>query len=273
MLNALSIDVEDWFHILGLRNEIPISDWHKMESRVERNTRRILNILDVCNETKATFFVLGWVAEHFPNLIMEIQERGHEIASHGYSHRLVYQLTPEQFREDVQRAKSITEDVIGQRVIGYRVPGFSIQNGNLWALDVIKESGFVYDSSIFPAYRGHGGFNDAPIYPYQDSSGLWEFPISVVQYWGMNIPFAGGGYLRFLPYSVIKKAINKINSQGQSVILYLHPRDLDIHQPRIELSPYRRFKCYVNLHTAKNKLEALLKDFNFAPVREVLGLR
>ena len=270
ILNALSIDVEDWFHILDLKNEIPIADWHKMESRVSKNTIKLLSLFSQ-HGVRATFFVLGWVAEQFPQLVLEIKRQGHEIASHGYGHKLAYQQTPQEFRDDVTKVKRILERIIHQEVMGYRVPGFSIQNGNLWALDILKEEGFVYDSSICPAVRGHGGLDGSPIYPYKHPSGLWEFPISVFRFLGKNISFSGGGYLRFFPYSFIKNAIKKINSQNQPVMVYLHPREIDVSQPRLKMPLNRRFKCYVNLHTTEKKLDRLLRDFNFASISEVLG--
>jgi len=268
-LNALSIDVEDWFHILDIGSSVSLDQWGRMENRVVSNTLDLLDILSEHGEVKCTFFVLGWVAERYPDLIREIKQRGHEIASHGYAHVLAYQQNQSEFRDDVRKSRSIIERVAQVEVIGYRVPGFSIRDENLWAIDVLHDEGFLYDSSIFPARRGHGGMNSAPIYPYQYENGLWEFPISVVEISRLRVPFSGGGYFRLLPYYMIRRFMKKINAGGHPVVVYLHPRDIDAGQPRLPMPINRSLKCYVNLHSAKMKLCKMLDEFSFAPVCEV----
>lgn len=272
ILNVLSIDVEDWFHLFDAENNFTISDWHQLESRVEINTRKILNILEEHDGVKATFFVLGWIAEQFPQLVLEIKHHGHEIASHGYGHQLIYKQTPDEFRIDIAKSKLILESIVQQHILGYRAPAYSIKNESRWALDIIKEVGFVYDSSIFSAARWYGGLKGEPIYPYQYPSGLWEFPISMIKFLRINIPFSGGGYFRFFPYSFIKKAIKSINNNQKPVVIYLHPREVDVLHPKFDMPLHRRFRCYVNLHSTEKKLHALLSDFKFAPIREVLAL-
>ncbi len=272
-LNALSIDVEDWFHVLDISASVNLDQWDRMENRVVPNTLELLDVLSEHGEVRCTFFVLGWVAERYPDLIREIKQRGHEIASHGYAHVLAYQQNQSEFRDDVRKSKSIIERVAQVEVIGYRVPGFSIKGESLWAIDILHDQGFLYDSSIFPARRGHGGMNNAPIYPYQYENGLWEFPISVVEISRLRIPFSGGGYFRLLPYYMIRRFIKRVNAGGHPVVLYLHPRDIDSGQPRLPMPINRSLKCYVNLHIAKTKLCKMLDEFSFAPMCEVFGLR
>ena len=272
-LNALSIDVEDWFHILDIGDTVNIGNWDEMENRVVSNTLALLDILRKHGDVKCTFFVLGWVAERYPDLVREIKNQGHEIASHGYAHVLAYQQNQKEFRDDIRKSKSIIERVAQTEVIGYRVPGFSIKNKNLWAIDVLREEGFVYDSSVFPALRGHGGMNGAPIHAYQYANGLWELPISMIEISKLRIPFSGGGYFRLFPYYIIRRAMKRINDSNHPVVIYLHPRDIDAGQPRLPMPVNRSLKCYVNLHSTGKKLCRLLDEFSFAPMSEVLGLR
>jgi len=276
MLNALTIDVEDWFHILDLEDGCTMADFAAMESRVEKNTTKLLRILREFN-VKGTFFVLGWVAENFPDLIREIHREGHEIASHGYSHTLCYEMSTEDFRQDTLKSICILEELTGERILGYRVPGFSIGSENLDVLDILLDLGFKYDSSIYPGTRGHGGFPGAPRYIYQQSTPkgkrILEMPSSCFNIFGKNVAFAGGGYLRLFPYSVIKRGIYHYNKDGHPVNVYLHPREIDPNHPRLEMPLHRKFKSYVNLRSTETKLKALLRDYRFGRAKDVLGIK
>lgn len=274
MLNALTIDVEDYYQVSAFESVIKFEEWNQYESRVEQNTYRILDILDA-NQTKATFFVLGWIAEQHPKLVQEIQKRGHEVASHGYSHRRVYTQTPEQFRTETRRARYILEDIIGQPIRGYRAASYSITKNSLWALDILQEEGFVYDSSIFPIRHDLYGIPGYPRFCHRlngyTKQRLVEFPISTLQLMGITIPVAGGGYLRLFPYPFIRWAIRHINSrEHQPVIIYLHPWEIDPAQPRIHASLLSRFRHYLNLAKMEDRLRRLLQDFQFGTVSEVL---
>src|SRR4030043_1750010 len=198
ILNGLSFDVEDWFHVENLKGAISFSEWDYCDLRVVENTHRILNILDQY-QTKATFFILGWVAERCPSLVKEIAERGHEIASHGYSHELIYKQTPEEFHEDIRRSKDILQSITSEPILGYRAPAFSITSESDWALDILKNNGFAYDSSMFPTsfhnrYGNNSNGNSNERFPFRFSNGLVEMPLSTVKLAGKNIPVGGGGY-------------------------------------------------------------------------------
>lgn len=274
MLNALTFDIEDWFHICDIEAGYSINDWDGLESRVENNTLKILKILKKEN-IKASFFVLGWVAERYPELIKEISKKGHEIASHGYSHKLVYECSPQEFRDDIRKSADILENIINQKIIGFRATGFSITKYTEWAFEILAKEGFKYDASVFPTNRGHGGISGAPIYPYvieTPAGKLKEFPNTVLNVFGKRIAFCGGGYFRLYPYSLIKYGIKKINNLGHSAIIYLHPRELDPEQPRMKIPWKRSFKYYVNLSRTEEKLKRLINDFQFVPVRKVLDL-
>lgn len=275
MLNILTIDVEDWFHILDIRDCCSLKNWDNLEIRVARNTEKLLEILKE-NKIKATFFILGWVAERYPELVKIIAQEGHEIASHSYAHKLVYEMSKEEFRKDLKRSKETIESIIGNKIYGYRASGFSIINDTKWAFEILTEESFLYDASVFPAVREHGGMPDAPIHPYmiKTSSGpLWEFPISVLNFAGKNMAFCGGGYLRLFPYWFIKYGIKKINKKGYPVVVFLHPREIDANQPRMKLPLKRKFKYYVKLSSTEDKLKKILKDFSFGTIKEVLDIK
>jgi polysaccharide deacetylase family protein (PEP-CTERM system associated) len=273
MLNALSIDLEDWFHLLDVESAPPLEEWARLESRVERNTRVFLTILER-HRVRATFFVLGWIAERFPGLVRELAEKGHEIASHGYGHKLVYASSPAEFESDILKSWQVISAASGRPVLGYRAPGFSVNGSCLWAFDVLARHGFLYDSSIFPSLRGHGGFygysTQIVRHACADGAGLWEIPISVLGACGLRIAFCGGGYFRFFPAWLMRWGIRRLNRRGLPAVIYLHPRDLDASQPRIEMPFRRRWKCYVNLQSTAQKLEELLREFRFGPMVEVL---
>lgn len=276
MLNALTIDVEDYYQVSAFESVIRFEDWPMYESRVERNTRRLLGILDEYR-TKATFFVLGWEAEQRPKLVEEIAQRGHEIASHGYRHRLVYSMSPAECRDDIRRSKSILENIMGTPVLGFRAASYSVVATSTWCLDVLVGLGFQYDSSIFPIHHDRYGIPTARRFPHlveRPLGSLIEFPLSTVRYLGLNWPVAGGAYLRFLPAWAIRAGIRRINeTEEQPAIVYLHPWELDRDQPRLKGSLASRFRHYTSLSKTEGKLRRLLQEFSFATVREVLTCR
>jgi len=278
MINALTIDVEDYFQVNAFARQIRFEEWDNYPLRVGDNTQRILETLDKLN-VKATFFILGWVAERLPHLVREIQAQGHEIACHGYGHELIYSIGPERFRVDIRRAKQILEDIGGVSVQGYRAPSYSITKQSLWALDILIEEGFSYDSSIFPVYHDTYGVPDAPRFPHvitRKSGTICEFPLTTLPLcWGTKeyrLPIAGGGYLRLLPAALIQRGIAKINQvERQPAVLYFHPWELDPEQPRINASLKSRLRHYLNLHRTEGKLEYLFKRLKFAPMQTVLA--
>ena len=274
MRNALTFDIEDYFHVESAASAVQRAEWPSYEPRVVANTRRILDLLDEAG-VKATCFVLGWVAEREPALVREIAARGHEVACHSFAHRLVYSLTLHEFRQDTRRAKAAIEDAAGVAVVGYRAPTFSIVRRSLWALDVLAEEGFEYDSSIFPIHHDRYGMPRAPRFPHevQLASGrtIAEFPMTTLALAGARLPFSGGGYFRLLPYTVIRAALRRLNRrEHQPGIVYLHPWEFDPAQPRLPMHLLSRFRHYVNLRTTHVKLRRLMRDFEFAPARDVL---
>jgi polysaccharide deacetylase family protein (PEP-CTERM system associated) len=247
--------------------------WDKFPSRVVGNTERLLAMFEE-HRVKATFFVLGWVAERYASLVAEIAKSGHELASHGYNHRLVYDQTPDAFRDDVRRAKHLIEDQSGQQVRGYRAPSYSITNRSLWALDVLTEEGYTYDASIFPIRHDRYGIPDAPRHPYamaRAAGSLTEAPPSTVRLGSTNLPVAGGGYFRLLPYQWTSWGIRRINEQeGKPAIFYLHPWEIDPGQPRLEASALSRFRHYRNLSETEPRLRRLLAEFRFGTLASLL---
>lgn len=279
MINALTIDVEDYFHVTAFDRHIMPDQWDTYPLRVESNTRRILDMLDEY-AVRATFFVLGWVAERRPALVREIHRRGHEIACHGYGHQLIYRLTPQEFRTDVSKAKTILEDLCGERVHGYRAPSYSITAKSLWALDILVEEGFSYDSSIFPITHDIYGIPGGKRFPHEISThagAIQEFPISTfplnVGGWKSHVPIAGGGYLRLFPAALVSWAIQGINArENQPAVVYFHPWEIDPHQPRIRAGLKSRFRHYLNLQRMELKIRYLLSNLRFSPVRDILKL-
>jgi polysaccharide deacetylase family protein (PEP-CTERM system associated) len=271
VINALTIDVEDYFQVEGFAGVIARSEWESYPSRVVATTQLILQMLNAAG-VQATFFVLGWVAERYPSLVQEIAAEGHEIASHGYWHQLVYQQKPEEFAEDVARSLRVIRNACPDaEIIGYRAPSFSITQQSLWAWDLLSDLGIKYDSSVFPI-TGHDtyGMADAPRVASQVTPRLYEFPLSTVRYFGRNWPVAGGGYFRLMPFRLTCHAIRRINAENQPAVVYLHPWEFDPDQPRIGAAPWRsRFRHYVNLRKTEKRLQMLLERFAFAPVQEV----
>lgn len=269
--NALTIDFEDWYQ--GL--EIPYSEWEKYEDRIETVGRKLLRILDE-EKTKATFFMLGFVAEKHPGLVREIEAAGHEIGTHGFSHSLIYTQTPEVFRAEMRRAIGFLEDLTGEKVIGHRAPFFSITKESLWALDILGELGIRYDSSIFPVLNYRYGIADAPRFPYQikrENYEFTEFPVSTLKLPGVTLPISGGAYFRIYPYQMTKQALKAVNRKGKPITFYLHPWELDPDHPRIKV-PRRiaGLTHYFNLGATERRFRKLLRDFRFAPMKEVLNI-
>jgi polysaccharide deacetylase family protein (PEP-CTERM system associated) len=272
MINYLTIDVEDYYQVSAFEKVIKPDIWNTYESRVERNTSIILEILEKRN-IKATFFIVGWIAEKYPQLVRQIFQQGHEIGCHSYWHKKVYDLTPEEFKADTLKAKSILEDITGNPVFGYRAPSYSITKKSLWALDILSEIGFQYDSSIFPIHHDNYGIPDAPRFAFKlETRKMMEYPISSVRVLGRNLPISGGGYFRLFPYIVTRTALKRINiNENQPFVFYMHPWEIDPDQPRIQkASLLSRFRHYVNLDTTRSKLEKLLDDFQFGPFRQDL---
>jgi len=272
--NALTVDVEDYFQVSAFAESIKQKDWDNHPLRVENNTHKLLDMFDE-SQQKATFFVLGWVAERQKDLVLEIAKRGHEVACHGYSHQLIYNQTPEVFREETVRAKSILEDIIQQPVRGYRAASYSITEKSTWALDILAESGFVYDSSIFPVRHDRYGMPDTPEHPYKLETPLGhsiiEFPLSTAKIINYRLPIAGGGYFRLYPYWLSKMGLKQINRQQKPFIFYLHPWEVDPEQPKIDASWFSRFRHYNNLDKCESRLKNLLSDFQFGTSWDVLN--
>jgi polysaccharide deacetylase family protein (PEP-CTERM system associated) len=258
-----TVDVEDWFHILDVPSTPPMSQWDSLPSLVEKNFRKLLDIFAE-KDVRVTCFFLGWVAEKFPHLVREAVRQGHEIASHGYAHRLVYELTPQEFLEDALRSKRVLEDLAGRPVLGYRSSGFSVTERTPWFFEKLMEAGYRYDSSVFPAPREHGGFEGARFAPYRVTDGenaLIEFPVTVEKVLGKPLCFFGGGYLRLFPYFLIRRMTSRVLEEGRPVIFYVHPREVDPLQPRLPMGAVRRFKSYVNLDTTEKKIRRLTSEF------------
>jgi len=269
MKNALTIDLEDYYHVSAFREHLDAAEWASRESRVERNTAKILEVLSAAR-CQATFFVLGWVTDRLPQLIREIADLGHEIACHSYRHRLVYEMTPEEFREDTRRAKQLLEDAGGVPVRGYRAPSFSITRNSLWAFEVLAELGFTYDSSIFPVRHPNYGMLDAPRSPFRietRSGPIVEFPMPTLELGRARSPIGGGAYLRLLPYWYTRWGMRYLNTQElQPVCVYVHPWEFDPDQPRVGASLSARLRHYLGLRSMGRKLHLLLRDFEFCPL-------
>jgi polysaccharide deacetylase family protein (PEP-CTERM system associated) len=274
IVNAMSIDLEDWFCVYNLSHAIPKANWDSCELRVEASTRKILALLDK-HDTRATFFVLGWVAERLPDLVKEIEDGGHEIGSHGYGHSLLTHMTPEEFDEDIERSLAALDRCgVGANVLGYRAPSFTIvESTKPWAFETLGRHGFKYDSSIFPVgFHPDYGIGDAPLEPYRATDALQEFPMSCIDVFGKRLPVGGGGYFRLLPYKYTQLAMQRCNAAGRPAVFYLHPWELDPEQPKIKLPASKSFRHYHNLDKTEKRLDALLGDFRFGTLKEVLGL-
>jgi polysaccharide deacetylase family protein (PEP-CTERM system associated) len=272
--HILTVDVEDYFQVEAFAGSVSRAAWDKWPCRVVANTQRVLDVFDA-HQAKGTFFVLGWVAERFPELVREIQTRGHELACHSYWHRTIYSLTPDEFRKDTRQAKQVIEDAAGTQVIGYRAPSWSITKNCVWALDILAEEGFVYDSSIYPIHHDLYGVPGARRFPYTHAcsggSKIREFPPATLRMMGTNFPVAGGGYLRIFPSAYTRLAFHVFEKQSERVVVYLHPWELDPEQPRIGGSLKSRFRHYTNLRGMQANVEALLQRHKFARFCDILG--
>ncbi len=270
--NAMTVDVEDYFQVSAFERYINRSDWERQECRVERNVDRILGLFSD-HDVKATFFTLGWVAERYPALIRRMVDQGHEVASHGMSHVRVTQQNRDEFKQDVVRTKALLEDVSGQEVIGYRAASYSIGASNLWALDVLGETGHLYSSSIYPIKHDLYGMPDAPRFAFRPTDGDFvEFPVTTVRVAGKNLPCGGGGWFRLVPYAGMRWAMRRVNEvDRESVIFYFHPWEIDPDQPRQQgIDAKTRFRHYLNLDRMERRLTRLLSDFEWGRMDQVL---
>lgn len=263
MKSIFSVDVEDWFHILDVPSTPPISAWDALPSHVEKNFRKLLDIFSE-KDARVTCFFLGYVGRRFPHLVQEAVERGHETASHGFAHRLAYEMTEEEFYEDARSARRLLEDIAGQPIHGYRSAGFSITKDTPWFFDALARAGYTYDSSVFPAPHGHGGLMTGQFAPYSVPGlgrSLLEFPVTVVDVLNKPTCFLGGGYLRLFPYPLVKAMSRRVLAEGRPVVFYVHPREIDPNHPRLPMNLKRTFKSYVNLKTMGPKIRKILDDF------------
>ncbi len=268
----LSFDVEEHFHVSAFASPMRRRHWDRFESRVERNMQKILMILDE-RKIRATFFVLGWVAERHPRMVRDLVDQGHEVASHGYAHELITAQTPDLFREDIRKTKRILEDVTGTCVLGYRAPSFTITSETQWALPILVEEGYAYDSSIFPVFHDLYGLPGAISWCHEISTTagpLWEIPPSSFGVLGIRIPVAGGGYFRLFPYPVLRTMLKRLEKNGHPLVMYLHPWELDPAQPRMQGTLTSRVRHYLNLEKTEARLKCLLQDFAFCPLREAV---
>jgi polysaccharide deacetylase family protein (PEP-CTERM system associated) len=268
--NVVSVDVEDYFHAEAFSDVVDRARWDSYASRVVPNTRRLLQLLATLN-VRATFFILGWVAERFPDLVREIAAGGHELGCHSYWHRLIYKLDPAEFREDTRRAKDIIEQLAGQAVMGYRAPTYSVVHRSAWALEILCELGFTYDSSIFPIHHDLYGMPDAPRVPFrfQTPAGpMTEFPITTFRVAGHNMPVGGGGYLRLLPKFYTRIGLKRAQSEGVPIVLYIHPWEVDPDQPRLPGRLSSRLRHYTNLSRTFDRFRSLLEAGNYTSFRE-----
>lgn len=273
MLNALSIDVEDYYQVEAFASVVDRSQWDTFPSRVTANTERLLALLER-RRVRATWFVLGWTAQRFPELVRRIHDAGHELATHGFWHRLVYRQSPEEFVEDVRCSlAALSAAVPDAMILGYRAPSFSITQQSAWALEILAANGLRYDSSIVPI-AGHDlyGVPSAPRVAHRLDVGIWEIPVSTVRCMGRNWPAGGGGYFRLLPYRITRWAIRRLNREGHPAVMYLHPWEIDPEQPHIAGASFRsRVRHYLNLTKTEPRLERMLDDFRFAPISTVFA--
>ena len=269
--NIFTVDLEDWFHLPGVEDKISISEWDTMESRVEQNTTIILELLDK-HKIKATFFVLGWIADRYPQLVKTIDSKGHEIGTHGYYHLPIFKIGKQKFDSELKKSISSLKKIINKDILGHRAPFFSIKDESIWAFEILRKNGIIFDSSIFPQVRDLGGiknptFTRNNMYKIKTKYGsILEYPMSMYGLINLRIPVCGGGYFRSLPYKFFAHSIRRLNNQGIPCVFYIHPRDIDSEQPVLDLSAYRTLKAYMGLKSARHKLEKLLCDFNFRPM-------
>jgi polysaccharide deacetylase family protein (PEP-CTERM system associated) len=272
-LNALTVDVEDYFHVSGFDRCVGRSEWDGLPSRVEASTHRLLDCLAEA-DVRGTFFVLGWLAERKPALVRAIRAAGHEVGCHSYGHRLIYEQTRAEFRADLRRGLGVLQDILGGPVTAYRAPSFSVTRQSLWALDVLVEEGVTLDSSIYPTRHDRYGIPGTPAGPHRierEAGGLWEFPPPVWRGAGYAVPVGGGGYFRLYPYRLTRAALRGINAAGRPFASYLHPWEVDPGQPRLRPGLLRGFRHYVNLGRTEGRLRQMLRDFAFGTLSEALA--
>jgi polysaccharide deacetylase family protein (PEP-CTERM system associated) len=271
VLNAFSCELEDWFHILASDKVPRFENWSKLTLFAERNIERLLQLFEDTG-TRATFFCLGWMAERMPNLVRTCRRAGHEIGSHGYGHVLACEVGPKVFKEDVVRSKRVLEDITGEEVAGFRSAGFGVKNESRWVFDIVAAAGFKYDASVFPSHHGHGGLSGAEPRPHvvkTKCGPLIEVPVSTVKLLNYRLCLFGGGYLRLSPLWAIRWGAKQLRSEGQPLILYVHPREIDPDHPRLPLGSWRKFKCYVNLRGTMKKLKWLCENSKFTTMRAI----
>jgi polysaccharide deacetylase family protein (PEP-CTERM system associated) len=271
MLNAMSVDVEDYFQVSAFEPYIAREDWESWPQRVVENTERILELFESFS-VKATFFTLGWIAERHPSLVREIVAKGHELACHGYAHVRVDRQSPQEFRQDISRAKGVLEDIAGVKVKGYRAPSYSINQTCPWAWSVLQETGFKYSSSIYPVRHDLYGWPEAPRFPFHPKAApdLLEIPITTVRLLGRNFPCGGGGYFRLYPFGLSRWALRRVNGEGKPCVFYFHPWEIDLKQPRPKgLGVKTRVRHYLNLHRMEGRLLALLREFSWDTIQNV----
>ena len=272
LMNALTVDLEDWYHVCGAGETANASSWDGYESRVTCNTERVLSLLRA-HGVRATFFVLGYIAVREPELVRAVAKEGHEVATHGHFHRRVFEMSPQEFEEDLERSLEAISSATGRRVIGYRAPEWSMRPHTKWVLSVLRRKGILYDSSMVALTRmGDRSFPTAPCRIHTEHGEIWEFPLTTIRCFGENIPFTGGLPLRMTPYFYVLSKIRRMNREGEAAMVYIHPWEFDMEQPRIELPWSRKFMHYFNLSSTPRKLSGLLANLRFAPLREVLGV-
>ncbi len=274
MKHILSFDIEDWYHPEAVKELFPFDKWDNLENRVVENTENILEILQKY-KVQATFFILGWIAEKNPALVKRIDDEGHEVASHGYRHRMVTQMTPEQFEEDLVKSIEVLEGITGKKVIGFRAPTFSITKKTLWALPIMAEYGILYDSSVYPIIHDRYGIKDAPRTEYviyqKNNHEIIEFPMSTIRLGKYNFPFGGGGYFRIYPLALTDHLISRLTAKKMRSIIYAHPWEFDTRQPKLDLKPIQKLRHYLNIRQNMSKLENLLKKYEFTNFRSILS--
>ncbi len=272
ILNIFTADIEEYFQVEAFSGYIRKDEWDHYPERVEKNTERLLEIMDLY-EVKGTFFIVGWLAERKPDLVKMISRKGHEISSHGYSHTMVTKMTQREFREDIRRAKGILEDITGERVIGYRAPTFSIVNKTAWAYDILLQEGYRYSSSVFPIRHDRYGWIDfglrKKIVASSEEIDLWEFPMSVWDLGPIRIPLGGGGYLRAYPLGLTRYLAGRVIDKGRPLILYVHPWELDDAHPRVDVPLLKRARHFIGIAGLDGKLQRILQSFRFAPFRDI----
>ena len=274
--NILTFDVEEYFHASAFEKVVTPDRWPQLESRVERNVEKILDLLERY-QVRATFFVLGWIGKHHPWVVKKIAALGHEVACHGYDHRLVYQMSPDDFRRQLSRSIDILQELTGKKILGFRAPSFSINKDTLWAFEILAEMGIRYDSSIFPIFHDRYGMPQTPREKFKiktdQGAEIIELPVSSIRILGQNLPFGGGGYFRLFPLWFTNWSLRRINQRGLPAVFYLHPWELDPEQPVLEIGCWERFRHYSNLKIVEKKLERLLRAFRFCSICEFLELK